>query len=197
MKATGVILAGGKSSRMKFNKAFADIRGKSVIEIIIDKFKDFFEEIIIISNEPQLYQKFGFRVYTDIYPRLGPISGIHSALDHAIFDIAFILGCDMPFVNMKLVQFMLQKLKNYDSVVPEIDNYLQPTSAIYSKKCLPVLTDCLENNKLKLTMIFKELDTVIISEKELKQFGEVKDLFFNVNDSDALTQARQMAGRLL
>ena len=68
MKASGAILAGGKSSRMKFNKAFAQIDQQMSIEIIIHKFKSIFSETIIISNEPELFQGFNLPVFTDVYP---------------------------------------------------------------------------------------------------------------------------------
>lgn len=197
MEATGVVLAGGKSSRMRFNKAFAEIGGKYIIEIILDKLQRLFDEVIIISNEPEKYKNLGFNVYTDVYPRLGPVGGIHSALYHSSHDTAFILGCDMPFVNMQMVEHMFAKLDEHDCVVPIIENYLQPTSAVYSKRCLPVLTDCLENDKLKLVLIFRELDTVLFHKEEIENYGKMKELFFNVNDSDALKTAREMAGRLL
>ncbi len=197
MKASGVILSGGRSSRMKYNKAFAEINSRSSIEIIIDKFSAFFDETIIISNEPEIYKKFGLPIYTDIYPRLGPISGIHSALCHSGFDAIFLLGCDVPFISMPMVKYMLNKLNGFDTVVPSIDSYLQPISAVYSKSCLPLLTDCLENNKLKLTMIFEELNSLIVDENDLQQFGTIEEILFNVNDSKALITARQIAGRLL
>lgn len=196
VKASGVILAGGKSSRMKFNKAFAEINGRTVIEIIIDKFNAFFEETIIISNEPELFQDLGVKVYTDIYPRLGPISGIHSGLVNAKNDVIFLSGCDMPFISMELINYMLKELGEHDTVVPVIDGLLQPTSAVYSSKCIPLLTDCLENDKLKLTLIFRELDTVKLAEEVLNQFGNVRELFYNVNDPQALQAARKIAGRV-
>ncbi|PKM77043.1 MAG: molybdenum cofactor guanylyltransferase [Firmicutes bacterium HGW-Firmicutes-15] len=195
MKASGVILAGGKSSRMKFNKAFAEIDGRLVINIIIDKFAGLFEETIIISNEPELYCGLGPVVYTDIYPRMGPVSGIHSGLYHARHDQSFILGCDVPFMNMELVEYMFSQLGDYDSVVPEIDTYLQPLSAVYSKKCLPVLTNCLENNKVKLIRIFEELNSLVLNRNELEKFGLVEELFLNVNDLEALNMAKRIAGR--
>jgi molybdopterin-guanine dinucleotide biosynthesis protein A len=197
MKASGVILAGGKSSRMKFNKAFAEIAGRPVINILVEKFARLFDETIIISNEPQLYSELGPVVYTDIYPRMGPVSGIHSGLYHARYDQAFVLGCDVPFMNMELVEYMFTQLGDYDAVVPEIDSYLQPLSAFYSKKCLSVLTNCLENNKVKLIRIFEELNSLIINRNELEKFGIVEEVFLNVNDMEALNMASQIAGRYL
>lgn len=195
MKASGVILAGGRSSRMKFNKAFAEIGGRQVINIIVDKFAGLFDEIIIISNEPQLYEQIGPHIYPDVYPRMGPVSGIHSGLYHARYDKAFVLGCDVPFINMELVEYMINKLGDYDSVVPEIDSYLQPLSAVYSRKCLPVLTDCLESNRVKLIRIFEELNALVLPRYELEKFGIAEEIFLNVNDIEALNIATKIAGR--
>ncbi|MDD2511528.1 MAG: molybdenum cofactor guanylyltransferase [Syntrophomonas sp.] len=198
MKTSGIILAGGKSSRMKFNKAFARITSQTAIEIIIEKFTAFFSETMIITNDPELYLHLGLPVFTDVYPRQGPVSGIHSALYHAANEAVFLLGCDMPFVEMQVVEYMLQMLGDHDSVVPCIDSQLQPTSAVYHRKCLPLFTSCLENQRLKLTRIFyEEIDALVIQEEELAQFGNPREIFFNVNDPTALNTAKEMAGRLI
>jgi len=189
-------MAGGRSSRMKFNKAFAQVGGKPVIQIIIDKLQPIFQELMIISNEPQLFTSFGLPIFQDVYPYLGPVGGIHSALVNASFDQMFILGCDMPFMNMQLVEYMLGKINNYDSVVPEIDSYLQPLAAVYNRSCLPIFSECLEHDKLKLTLIFSELNALVLKEDELQKFGRVREMFFNVNDPDALAEAQEIAGRL-
>lgn len=195
MKASGVILAGGRSSRMKFNKAFAEIGGQPAIKIIMDKFIRLFDETIIISNEPELYAQLGARVFLDVYPRMGPVSGIHSALYHARHERVFVLGCDMPFINMDLVEYMLNRLDDYDSVVPEIDCYLQPLAAVYSRKCLPILQTCLETNRVKLVRIFEELNALVLTREELEKFGIVEEIFLNVNDIQALHLAGEIAGR--
>ncbi len=197
MKSSGVILAGGKSTRMKFNKAFACIAGQPVVQIILDKFKHYFDETIIISNEAQLYEHLGFKIYSDVFPGLGPVAGIHSALYHARNDRIFVMGCDMPFMNMALVRFLLDSLEDYECVVPVLDTHLQPLSAVYSKKCLPVLTECLKNDKLKLIRVFEELHTREIAEMQMKQFGNPREIFMNVNDQAALEIAQQIAGRYL
>ena len=163
INTSGVILAGGKSSRMKFNKAFAEISGQPVIHIILDKFASLFQEILIISNDPELYTYLGVPVYTDIYPHMGPVAGIHSGLYHCSHDSAFVMGCDVPFMSMELVRMMISRLDGYDSVVPRLDNQLQPLAAVYSRRCLPVLTSCLEPNRVKLIRIFDELNALEIT----------------------------------
>lgn len=197
MQASGVILAGGRSTRMKYNKAFAEVAGKPVIKIIINKFERIFDEILIITNDPEEYKQLKLPIFSDVYPRMGPVAGIHAALNYASHEKVFILGCDMPFISTNLINYMLDKLDDHDTVIPEIDGFLQPTSAVYNKKCIPVFTHCLENNLLKLILIFKELDNIKLSGSELSRFGNVKEIFLNVNEPEALNKARIIAGRLL
>lgn len=197
-KATGVILAGGRSSRMNFNnKAFLYIRGKRIIEIILSKFTSFFEETIIISNEPSLYEYLGVPIYQDIYPGLGPMSGIHSGLTYAQGDAIFALACDMPFVNMAMVDYMFEKLEGYDAVVPKIDDFLHMTAAVYHKRCLPILSNNLIHKKLKMSLLFAELNALALKEDEIKIFGDKKEIFHNINSEDDLLLAEKIAGRLL
>ncbi|MGI6453845.1 MAG: molybdenum cofactor guanylyltransferase [Syntrophomonadaceae bacterium] len=194
---SGVILAGGKSSRMNFNKAFAYVGDKTVIEIICAKFASFFSETIIISNQPHLYQKYCDKVFVDIYPGRGPMSGIHAAIYHSSNDAIFVLGCDMPFVNMQIVSYLISQLNGYDCVIPRVDGYLQTTCGLYTKKCYPVLTECLEKNKLKLSLTFAQLHTRLVEEEELAPWGNIRESFFNLNDPDTLKKAREISGRLL
>ncbi len=194
MQVSGVILSGGRSSRMTFNKAFADICGRSVLEIIIKKFEKYFDDLMIITNEPELYHGLGPAVYTDVYPHMGPMAGIHSGLYYSRHETIFLLGCDMPFINMELVAYMLENCSGYDCVVPVINNKLQPLAAVYNSSCLTALTDCLENNKLKLTMFVESLDTRYMYENEIRPFGDIGTMFFNVNDMAALKRAREISG---
>ncbi len=196
MQASGVILSGGRSSRMTFNKAFADICGRSVLEIIIKKFEKYFDELMIITNEPELYHGLVSAVYIDVYPRMGPMAGIHSGLYHSRYETIFLLGCDMPFINMELAAYMLENCAGYDCVVPVIDNKPQPLFAVYNTSCLSALVDCLENNKLKLTMFVESLNTRYMYENEMEYFGDISTMFFNVNDLAALKRAREMSGGL-
>lgn len=198
VEISGIILAGGKSSRMKFNKAFAEIGGQRIIDILVKKFNDNFAETIIISNEPELFSDLGVPVYTDVIPRLGPLSGIHAGLTYARHNQVFVCGCDMPFVSIEIVQYLLECLGKHDSAVTEIEGRLQPTAAVYSRRCLPLLNQCLEQGWLKLIRLFYEqLDAVIVDEKELYAFGNVQEMFFNINDIDDLEKAQKIGGRLL
>ena len=194
MQASGVILSGGRSSRMNFNKAFADICGTPVLEIIINQLYKYFDDVMIITNEPELYNGMGPAVYTDLYPHMGPMAGIHAGLYYSRNQTIFLLGCDVPFFSMELAAHMINQAADYDCVVPVIKGQLQPLSAVYTSSCMAELNDCLENNKLKLTRFVESLNTKYLYEDELLSFGSIETIFFNVNDRAALKRAREMFG---
>lgn len=194
MRASGVILSGGRSSRMNFNKAFAEISGTPVLEIIINKLSKCFDDLMIITNEPELYKGMGPAVHTDLYPQMGPMAGIHAGLYYSQYESIFLLGCDMPFFSMELAAHMLSQGAEYDCVVPVINKKLQPLSAVYNSTCMPELIDCLDNNKLKLIRFVESINTRYLYENELLPFGNLETMFFNVNDMAALIRAREMYG---
>ena len=114
IKKSAAILAGGKSSRMNYrNKAFLKYEEDYFIERIIKALEDY-EEIIIISNNPEEYTEFGLKVFKDIYPSQGPLSGIHSALNHIKNDYCLVVACDMPFINKEVVNYLGNIKEDYE-----------------------------------------------------------------------------------
>lgn len=144
------ILSGGKNSRIGVNKAFLEIDGKTIIERLISIAKNF-SESMIITNEPDIYQKFDTKIYTDIYPNRGPISGIHSSLKHTNLDNVFVISCDMPFITLETIKYIITNHHNADITLPIIDDKTYFVCGVYSKN------------------IFKKLDRYLINGAELPE----------------------------
>ncbi|MBW1972962.1 MAG: molybdenum cofactor guanylyltransferase, partial [Deltaproteobacteria bacterium] len=177
----GVILAGGKSKRIGINKAFIEIAGKPLISIIIDLFSKIFKEIIISSNQPELYTNFNLPVVTDLIPNSGSIGGIYTGLTRSSFDYTFFSACDMPFLNEKLIRFMLSKRNGFDVIIPKTEKGFEPTHAIYSKNCIKPIKKRLDQNILKIIDFLSEVKVKTISIKEIKKFDPTLSSFFNIN----------------
>src|SRR3989338_7645546 len=96
---TGVILAGGKSTRFGENKAFALFDGVSFIERALETMKQVFKEVIIVTNPPNVYSGWGGSVVKDTIPYQGPLGGLMSALTYSISPYVFIAACDMPLLS--------------------------------------------------------------------------------------------------
>ncbi len=197
-EATGVILSGGMSSRMAENKAFTTVGGRRIIDIILDKMKDCFREILIVSNEPDLYEGLGTKVVTDLIPGKGPLSGLHSGLVHARFPAILAVACDMPFIDVALGKWMLQMLPGYDVVAPLVNGRFQPLFAAYSKSCLAVFERCLQEEKLKISRIYEEeLKVRYVNEDQVSVFGSPEILFYNVNTREKLLRAQEIAKEVI
>ena len=106
---TGIILSGGKSTRMGENKALIPIDGVPIIERIHRLFQELFEEVIIVSNEKHLYKRLSARIVADLLPDKGALGGLYTGLFFSSFHHAFCVACDMPFLNGKLIEYLAGK----------------------------------------------------------------------------------------
>lgn len=196
MGFTGIILSGGQSSRMKKNKAFLLLNEKTFIEETIEKLKTIVDEVIVVTNEPDLYKDLSAHVVTDIIPQMGPLSGIHAGLTYATNEYSFIVACDMPFISTELGAHLLSVSKGFDVVVPQIGEFLQPLHAVYGKGCIKPIEELLANDRRRIVAFYPSVKVNYIGNQTIGQFVSDQDkTFYNVNTPAELETARQMVGR--
>lgn len=188
-EVTGVILAGGKSSRMGTDKGLIEFRGEKMIRRTMDVFKGLFREIIIVTNLPLDYLDQDARIVTDIFPGKGPIGGIHTGLFFSSNEHAFIAACDLPFFNTDFISYMVSRIGNYDIVVPETEKGFQPLHAVYSRKCLNRVKTLIKEERLKVTGFYKGFRTLAIPPREIVRFDPEDRIFYNVNTPEDLRGA--------
>lgn len=188
---SGIILSGGQNSRMKANKAFLTVDGLSIIENAIKELNKFCSELIVVTNEPDLYVNLGTRVVTDVIPRMGPLSGIHAGLLSAACFYSFVVACDMPFVDGCLARYMIEHIEDSDVFVPQVDDYLQPLFAVYSKNCIQPIERCLRNDVRKIIAFYHEVRVKYLSETVIRKYADIHKVFFNVNTPEELVSARR------
>ena len=108
MQATGIILAGGKSSRMGEDKGLVLLNGKPMIQYVIEALKEVVSDIIIISNNAS-YNKFRIPVYADLIKDKGPVGGIYTGLYHSTTELNFCISCDVPMISSDFILWLLNK----------------------------------------------------------------------------------------
>jgi len=153
---TAVILAGGKSTRMKQDKALVKIDDTTLLDKQINLLSNIFDNIIISSN---IEYKTGFDYIKDIYKDKGPISGIYSILQNIETDKAFIIAVDMPFVSEDIINKLIDNCSDFDITIPIINNNIEPTCAIYSKNCIKIIEKQIQNNNNRLSYFIKKCNT--------------------------------------
>lgn len=187
---TSIILAGGASSRTSEYKAFIKFGYKMLIEMVIEKLKPLFEDIIIIANQPDKYQSFGLKIIKDIIPNKGPLAGLYTGLTVSKSIYNFIVSCDMPFLCPELIEYIKKQINGYDIIIPKTTTRIEPLHAIYSKDCLTAIEKNLTQDILSLKSFFSQFNVRYILENEIIPFCTPERAFFNINTDENVEEAR-------
>jgi len=189
---TGVILSGGKSTRMKTDKAFLKLGSSTMIEELVSRLEKKFSNLMIIANDREKYARFGIEVIEDIIPDKGPLGGIYTGLIKSDSFYNFIFSCDAPFVNPGLIDYMISKAKGSDIIAPRWQDRFEPLHAIYSKNCIGAIERQLGKNELKVTNCFQYVKVRVINEKEISRFVSSQPFFANINTPQDLYMLSQL-----
>jgi molybdopterin-guanine dinucleotide biosynthesis protein A len=178
---SGIILSGGKSIRMGENKAFLEIEGIPIINRIHNVFKRLFQEIIIVTNQKELFPNLDAKIHSDLIPNRGVLGGLYSRLFFSSFPYSFCVACDMPFLNESVIKYLIQSIGDFDIIIPKTKDGLQPLHAIYSKNCLEPIKDTIERGKYKVIDFYPMVRMKIIEEHEFRSLDPMMRSFINVN----------------
>lgn len=105
---SGIILAGGKTSRMGTDKALLKLGDGYIISRITQILISVFTNVLIISDRLTSYEFLGIPIYPDIIKQKGPLSGIHSALVNSKTEDNFIITCDLPMISRDVIKYLLE-----------------------------------------------------------------------------------------
>ncbi|MGB9804155.1 molybdenum cofactor guanylyltransferase [Desulfofundulus sp.] len=190
---TGVVLAGGNSSRMGTNKALIPFGREKLLDRVVARMREVFARVILISNENESgkYNYLGLPVIGDIYPGKGPLAGIHAALSAASTPYIFVVACDMPFIDPELAVYLARQAPGYDVVVVRDGPYLEPLFAVYGKGCLEVIESILRNGlRAKVVDFFPAVRVKYIERGDLSHITDVDKVFININTLRDLEHAK-------
>jgi molybdenum cofactor guanylyltransferase len=193
MEVTGIILAGGKSSRMGQDKGLIELGGKKLVEIAVNNLTQVCAEIIISANS-SVYEQFGYRVVPDVHQDIGPMGGLYSALSASKARLNIALSVDLPFVNRELLEYLRGKAEGYEAVAPvSATGFYEPLCAVYDRSVLPVIEKCIENREYKMQYFLDKvhLNKILISDS-LPFF--TPQLFTNLNTAGDLSAAARLLG---
>jgi molybdopterin-guanine dinucleotide biosynthesis protein A len=189
---TGLILLGGKSSRYGSNKALVEIEGVRLIERVVGVMKSIFHRVILVTNTPEEYAYLRLPMVEDLIMGLGPMGGIYTGLMTMSDEAGFLVACDMPFISGKLIRHMVEVRDDFDTVVPRMDWMLEPLHALYSKKCIPVIREAIEERQYQIAKCFAGMRVRYVDEEELRLWDPDLRSFFNINKPQDLPGARLM-----
>ena len=166
---TGIILAGGKSSRMKTDKGFLLLNNKPFVQYSIDALKPFVSEIIIVTDDSK-YDTLGLKRVNDITKSAGPVAGIYSGLKASSTEYNVILSCDIPLITSNIVKKLIDGIDETSDVVQiESNGKTMPLIALYKRKIKDKFNTFLQEDERRLRIATKACQSKnIILEKEFE-----------------------------
>lgn len=147
---TGIVLAGGKSSRMGTDKSMMILDGIPMIQHAVNTLKTVCNSVVISSNN-FIYDFTGCETWPDELPDGAPIIGIYSCLKRSETDINIILSCDMPLISTGMLEYLLENSANHDITVPvHGDHFIEPLCGIYRKSSIEILKEFVGKGNFRL-----------------------------------------------
>ncbi|MCF7569092.1 molybdenum cofactor guanylyltransferase [Sabulilitoribacter arenilitoris] len=187
---TGIILAGGKSSRMGSDKGFLMLNNKPFIQYSIDALTPLVSEIIIISDASE-YDDLGLKRITDITKDAGPISGIYSGLEASKTELNLVLSCDIPLITSEVLQKLINAIDDESEIIQaESNDKTMPLIALYKKPVKDRFKNFLEQDERRLRVAIKSCNyknvvldeayqnaTLNVNTKE--EFKQIEDAYYH------------------
>ena len=181
-KITGIVLAGGKSSRMGSDKSKMILNSKTLIEYSIEALKPLCETVVISSNN-NIYDYTGCEVWPDELQDGSPLIGIYSCLRRSSTEYNIFLSCDMPLINTLLLEYLLSNSNDFDITVPiHGNNLIEPLCSIYKKSCIDVLKGFIDKGNYRLNECIRSTSHRLVKIDQTTDFSE--KLFTNINTPD-------------
>lgn len=188
---SALILAGGKSSRMAFDKQTVKVSGKILPLYMADILSPYFSQIMISTQSPEYYVGCPYEILTDTYKNQGPLGGIYSGLTHCDHTHMYVIACDMPFINLNYIQYMKEQLEGKNALPQYIVTQFQkdmyePFNGFYATSLKPEIRNRLERGENKISSLYKKASGILIPEAIAREFSPDWSMFHNINNPQAL-----------
>lgn len=198
MTMDGLILAGGKSTRMG-GKHKGDLlyRDQTFTERIVQQFRKNAAHIWLSYGEVPGKAYEGCSVITDIYPGLGPIGGIYTCLTRCQSEAVMVAACDMPLIGAELFQYLSGRLDEeekrsgiaYMAAVPVVEGRMHPLAAIYRIKIKERLKEQIMEKNYRIRDAFRAEDVLYV---DLTREEKYRNMLRNVNTVEEYKQLTEL-----
>lgn len=182
---SAIILCGGKSTRMGFDKQNIRINDRPIVLHIASQLAPLVNEIVIVTNTPERYNSSGYKVVEDVLKDCGPIAGVYSGLLNSNSQFSYVVAGDMPFINQDYIKYLEQILTstkgNLDILAIRRKGIIEPFHAAYSKSVCPLLYEYIRQKNYKLYKLIESANARYIEEREVSKFDITDEMFINLN----------------
>ncbi len=187
---SAVVLAGGRSSRMGFDKQRLELNGTRLMGLILERLREIFDEIVVVTSDPSLYRSEpAVRAVQDEIPGHGPLGGLHAGLKQIGGAYAYLMACDMPNIDPAFVEFLYTQVadRRPDACVTRYRDWYEPFHALYAARIVERLEEFLLDGRRKIVPFLYEIDCRYLDEEVVRRFTPDWSLFANINTPEDLS----------
>ncbi len=199
MTVGSIVLAGGRGKRLGGEKHSEVVAGSSVIQRAVERVQSLSNETLVVISRRQSASAFSYPGTTtvlDLFPESGSLGGIYTGLVHASYARNLVVACDMPFLNVDLLRYMVDISPGYDIVMPRLGNQTEPLHAVYSRECIGPMEKLIRAGDLRIARVFDQVRVRYVEERESDRYDPARLSFFNINTIKDLEKARSIAESL-
>ncbi|MBI4003710.1 MAG: molybdenum cofactor guanylyltransferase [Candidatus Omnitrophica bacterium] len=178
------------------DKAFLPWGPRTLIEHVIETLRPVVDELIVSVKDPRRFQYLPVRVVEDVVLDAHALGGLYTGVGVASNPRCFVCGCDAPFLNPTLIQYLLEQAEGYDLVVPRTAQGLHPLHAVYAKSALPTIERQLRQGRWDLQALVPALRARIIGPQVWRRLDREGRSFSNLNTPADYAAARRLAANL-
>jgi molybdopterin-guanine dinucleotide biosynthesis protein A len=198
MHLGGIILCGGRSSRMGLPKWSLPFGPETMLERIVRLLGKVCPTLVVVAAADQSLVKLpvGVIVTRDRREGRGPLEAISAGLSALPEDVeaAYVTSCDVPLLAPAFVRRMFELLEDYSAAVPVSDGYLHPLSTVYRRSLLPVIDELLANDRLRPSLLFDVVSTRHVAPRELVEVDPELNTLKNLNHPADYLEALAQSG---
>ena len=198
MTAGGIVLCGGKSTRMGVPKATLQFGPETMLQRVVRLLETVVSPIVVVAARGQELPELPDEVSVTVDERdaRGPLEGLRAGLKALpeTVDMAYVTSCDVPLLVPAFVERMVDLLGDHDIAVMEIDGFPHPLSAVYRRDTLPHIEALLAQDRLRPVYLFDAVRTRRVHAVDMMSVDPELRTLRNLNTREEYLEALTEAG---
>jgi molybdopterin-guanine dinucleotide biosynthesis protein A len=182
----GLVLAGGRSSRMGRDKALVDFDGQPLLRRVAERLALVAAPVLLAPGTPGRLGKVGYREVEDAVAGCGPLGGLVAGLEASPHELTAVVAGDMPYISAELLNLLAALRQGEDVIVPVGPTGLEPLHAVYATSALPKMREALAAGRLGLRQLLGELRVREVPPTEWSASDVDARFAFSVNSPEDL-----------
>jgi molybdopterin-guanine dinucleotide biosynthesis protein A len=170
MRIAGIVLCGGRSSRMGRPKAWLPFGDATLLQRAVRVLQTVVDPVVVVAAPGQDLPALpdGVLIARDDRDYLGPLNGLAAGLAAIAgrADAAYLSSCDVPFLRSTFVRRIIDRLGDADICMPYVDGYRHPLAAVYRLNVLPAIRALLAAGRLRPVFLCEAQSTRLLAASE-------------------------------